>query len=108
MERLIKDFNQNFHEYPLKVVSVSDFFSNMNELLWGKVSKESLINDQSEQNNNKTKLKNFESMQRNERSEEIIVFFVDTVIYREQFENSKIKIAKFQIVKMLRVQNFQQ
>ena len=35
-------------------------------------------------------------MQRNEidRSEEIIVFFVDTDIYREQFENSKIKNIK--------------
>lgn len=94
MVRLRAHNNNDFNEFPLKVVAVSDFFLNMNELLWGKVSKESLINDQSEQNNNKTKLKNFESMQRNERSEEIIVLFVDTVIYREHFENSKIKNIK--------------
>ena len=90
--------NNDFNEYPLKVVAVSDFFSHMNELLWGKVSKESLDHsyDHSEQNNYKTKLNNFECMQRNEidRSEEIIVFFVDTDIYREQFENSKIKNIK--------------
>ena len=42
MLRLTKDFNQSVHEYPLKVVSVSDFFSNMNELLWHKVIKEQL------------------------------------------------------------------
>ncbi len=113
-------YNNYFNEYPLKVVAVNDFFPNMNELLWGRVSKESLINDHSEHNKYKTKLNNFEFMQRNQmiksfspdrssssrnqiqiqkadaegRSEEIIVFFVDTGIYREQFENSKIKNIK--------------
>jgi len=98
MERLIKDFNQSYHEYPLKVVSVSDFFSHMNELLWHKVIKEQLDEYNITNSWHKINSDHFESKQLRDTSidkkEEVVIFFVDSDIYRDRFSNSNIKLIK--------------
>ena len=118
MVRLNPGIDGELYEYPLKLVRIEDFFANSDELLWRKASK-SLASLRSVHRKINTFQKDqFSSYytRRNEstadddaqaqevhiearhprlaNTDEVTLFFVDSDMYHNTFENSNIKLIK--------------